>query len=197
MAYFGAIGYILEESGGPQILTDTGVLAPGSLNGFISGKHFNRYKRLHTILAAAFRVLSFRSFLKQSGSNPVQVSQPLDELKNEPSQDLLQKLETSHECITLMEQWAIHRRNQAGQTRSDRSILDGVHRFSGALLFSRACRTNDLELYIHCLGRMCSIFFATSRPNYSRWMVRYHLNLLNIDTTHPGIRETWKMEAFQ
>ena len=104
MAYFGAIGYILEESGGPQILTDTGVLAPGSLNGFISGKHFNRYKRLHTILAAAFRVLSFRSFLKQSGSNPVQVSQPLDELKNEPSQDLLQKLETSHECITLMEQ---------------------------------------------------------------------------------------------
>jgi len=58
------------------------------------------------------------------------------------------------------------------------------------LLFSRACRTNDLELYIHCLGRMCSIVFATSRPNYSRWMVRYHLNLLNIDTTHPGIRET-------
>jgi len=60
------------------------------------------------------------------------------------------------------------------------------------LLFSRACRTNDLELYIYCLGRMCSIFSATSRPNYSRWMVRYHLNLLNIDTTHPGIRETLK-----
>jgi len=56
MAYFGAIGYILEESGGPQILIDTGVLAPGSLNGFISGKHFNRCKRLRTILAAAFRV---------------------------------------------------------------------------------------------------------------------------------------------
>ncbi len=42
MAYFGALGHILSCSGGPQILTDTEVLAPGSLNAFISGKHYNR-----------------------------------------------------------------------------------------------------------------------------------------------------------
>jgi len=87
--------------------------------------------------------------------------------------------------------WAIHRRNQRlgkhGATAQYWMVyIDLVQLY---LLFSR---TNDLELYIHCLGRMCSIFFATSRPNYSRWMVRYHLNLLNIDITHPGIRETLK-----
>ena len=42
MAYFSAIVYTLEEPGGPQILTGTEVLAPGSLNGFLSGKHYNR-----------------------------------------------------------------------------------------------------------------------------------------------------------
>ncbi len=32
------------------------------------------------------------------------------------------------------------------------------------------------------------MFFAGNRPNYARWMVKYHLNLLNIDKTHPGLR---------
>ena len=31
MAYFGSLGYILESSGGPQILCDSGILAPGSM----------------------------------------------------------------------------------------------------------------------------------------------------------------------
>ena len=62
-----------------------------------------------------------------------------------------------------------------------------VHTF---LQFSRACRMNDLELFIYVLGEMCPIFFAAHRPNYSRWMVRYHLNLMNIDQTHPGLKDT-------
>lgn len=55
-------------------------------------------------------------------------------------------------------------------------------------LFSRATRTNDLDLFIYCFGDMCSIFFVTNHPNYARYVMRYHLNLLNIDSTHPGIR---------
>ena len=57
------------------------------------------------------------------------------------------------------------------------------------LLFNRACHTNDLELFTFCLGKMCAIFFATSLPNYARWMTRYHLDLLNIDETHPTARK--------
>ena len=62
------------------------------------------------------------------------------------------------------------------------------------LLFSRACHTNDLELFIFCLGKMCAVFFAANRNNYARWMVRYHLNLLNVDTTHPGVSRMLKAQ---
>ena len=48
---------------------------------------------------------------------------------------------------------------------------------------------NDLEPFIYALAEMCPLFFATSRPSYSRWMVQYVLNLLNVDTTHPGMKE--------
>ena len=42
LAYFGALGYFLDGSGGAQLLTKTDILAPGSLNTFLMGKHYNR-----------------------------------------------------------------------------------------------------------------------------------------------------------
>jgi hypothetical protein len=47
LAYFGALGHILDGSGGPHILMDVEVLGSGSLNGFLLGKHYNRYCLLH------------------------------------------------------------------------------------------------------------------------------------------------------
>ena len=41
-AYFGVLGHFLADSGGPYALTESGVLASGSLNGFLLGKHYNR-----------------------------------------------------------------------------------------------------------------------------------------------------------
>lgn len=42
MAYFWGVGHIIDGSGGPKILTETEVLATGSINGFLKGKHYNR-----------------------------------------------------------------------------------------------------------------------------------------------------------
>ena len=41
LAYFGGIGHFIENSARPEILTESDVLCPGSLNGFISGRHYN------------------------------------------------------------------------------------------------------------------------------------------------------------
>ena len=41
LAFFGAIGDFIESSGGPEILTESEVLAVGSLNGFLSDKHYS------------------------------------------------------------------------------------------------------------------------------------------------------------
>jgi len=63
MCLFRAIGRFLAESGGPVMLTDSGVLAPGSLRGFIECYNYNRCKRLHQMLALAFEILLFRQFM--------------------------------------------------------------------------------------------------------------------------------------
>ena len=42
LAYFGTIGHFLNGSGGSQLLMEADVLASGSVNGFLNGKHYNR-----------------------------------------------------------------------------------------------------------------------------------------------------------
>ncbi|KAK2165174.1 hypothetical protein LSH36_54g10027 [Paralvinella palmiformis] len=59
----------------------------------------------------------------------------------------------------------------------------------------RAYTTNDFDLFIYVLGEMCPIFFAGYRPNYARWVVRYYLNLVNMENSHPGIRHILQNDA--
>jgi len=42
LAYFACLGHYVDGSGGAEILTETDVLAGGSVNGFLNGKHYNR-----------------------------------------------------------------------------------------------------------------------------------------------------------
>lgn len=46
LSFFKALGKFIAESGAPYILTETGIIAQGSLLGFLSGKHYNRYFQL-------------------------------------------------------------------------------------------------------------------------------------------------------
>ena len=43
---------------------------------------------------------------------------------------------------------------------------------------------------------MIPVFFATNYHNYGRWMTFYVLELLNIDTSHPGLRPTLENGSF-
>ena len=83
------------------MLTDFGVLAPGSLNGFLSGKHFNRCKCLHPTFALAFEILHFRSFLATIQQNSeLDINEHVLVLQNIPSKTengTLEKVNTN--CV--------------------------------------------------------------------------------------------------
>ena len=59
----------------------------------------------------------------------------------------------------------------------------------------RAIRTNDIDLFVHALTPI-NLFFATNHINYSRWLSKFQLDLLNIDNTHPGLRGILEGGAF-
>ena len=46
------------------------------------------------------------------------------------------------------------------------------------------------------LGEMIGVFFAAGRHNCARYMCLYYLRLLNMDITHPGIKQQLEKEGF-
>lgn len=63
-------------------------------------------------------------------------------------------------------------------------------------LFSRSIRTNDIPLFVYCLPDIATLFFTFNHPNYARWILRYHSNLTNMETTHPGLRDYFDKGVF-
>ena len=59
---FSAIGKLIERSGGPYLLIESGVIAPGSMNRFLKGKMYNHCRRGHKILSTALHGLHFQFF---------------------------------------------------------------------------------------------------------------------------------------
>ena len=62
MAYFGALGTYIHESGAEFIFTESGILAVGSLIGFIKGKFYNRCIRIHPTSPVQWKDVCNRNF---------------------------------------------------------------------------------------------------------------------------------------
>ena len=53
--------------------------------------------------------------------------------------------------------------------------------------FSRSVHTGDFNTYVSSIPKITNYFFAVNQPNYARWLVKYHNNLLVAPDTHPEV----------
>ena len=63
LAFYGVIGTFINESGVEHLLTESGILAEGSLMSFIRGKYYNRCVRIHDILALVMERKMYDTFM--------------------------------------------------------------------------------------------------------------------------------------
>ena len=182
-AYFHALGTFLAESGGHSILIACDLLASGSLKGFIIGEHDNRCKRIHPLLAAAMELLHFNSFLSSSGC----------EIEDVVKVELSQILKNNS---------SIHRTDfdEFLMSKEVRELLDSYEKFKGqtrrglhGLTAQYWLAYIDLVCIYHNFSRSTRTF---NQPNYSRWSVRRHDNLLRINETHPCLSAEFRNGRF-
>lgn len=57
LSYFKAIGKVIDDCWLSTIMVESGLLASGSVSSFIDGKHFNRCKRLHPLIAVGLQIV--------------------------------------------------------------------------------------------------------------------------------------------
>ena len=72
LAFYGAIGTFINESGIEYILHEAGILAEGSVVGFLKGKFYNRCTRIHGLLANVLERKLYNLFLSQISSDELE-----------------------------------------------------------------------------------------------------------------------------
>ena len=102
LAYLGCLGSFKDGSCGPNIVTDSGILASGSLRGFLQGKHYNRCKRIHPLFAPAMTKLHFKAFLDTRGPLSEAEQKVIEGVSTGFSKEALEDLENSEEHYDLM-----------------------------------------------------------------------------------------------
>ena len=94
MAFFKAIGKLIAEPGGPSMLMETSAPTAESMNGLLEGKNFNRCKQIHPLLALAFEVLHFTTFIETFGHKD-EITDILSRLHEESGEEYWETIETT------------------------------------------------------------------------------------------------------
>ena len=198
LAFFNAIGKYVEESGVSYILTEKEVLAGGSTNAFLKGKNYNRCKRLHGLFSVVMEMLHFESFLDQQDNKNEIVQILKAEFKNLKKWKEDGTITLALEVEETMVQYSNFTKDtEAGAHGKTAQFWMGyVKLIKLNRLFSRSIREGDLKLYINSIKDMTNLFFTFNHPNFTRWLVRYHDNLLKLEESQSNVYVEFKKGLF-
>ena len=62
--------------------------------------------------------------------------------------------------------------------------------------FTKSIRSGDLEMFVAILPAINNYYFSLNHPNYARWLVKYHENLLPLLETHLDVYKDFKRSYF-
>ena len=179
MAFFSVIGKYISESGGPHLLTESGIIENGSLTSFLLGKSYKRSEGTNQLLALAMEIQHFNSFKLFLQEDDLERFISLeDDLPNVIDSDKKKFMaEHTNELIKKCEEFAQEtRKGNHGKTAQYwMGYVDMLHLYHK---FLRRIRTGDLDLHMHCLQQMTALFLTFNHQNYSRWLTLYHDKLL-------------------
>lgn len=196
MAYFKAVGKVISDCGLTNVMVESGLLANGSVNGFLDGKHFNRCKRLHPLVALGLEILHFKSFLEMSNTS---VTDDMIEELHRLQNCKISSFNIEHEELNeLINNYRIYKQRslngEYGKTQQFYVIY--INLINHYLQLSRSIRVGDFELFKLVLPKMTNLFFICNQQNYARWTVKYTDNLMKVAETHPDLFEGFQRGYF-
>ena len=189
MSFLGCIGKRFRDAGLQDILIESEVVAIGSINGVISGKHYNRAVRAHKLMAEALHHMRLETYLQSVSDDDAQQTRqlvtdmqkafPQPEYHNMVSSERFQQFQASYDSFLEANS---HKHTFAFWS----SYCDMVEIL---LLFLRGTREGNWELHLASVRSMLPWIFAYDHINYSRYLPAYWLEMVDLVNTHPLIHQ--------
>ena len=177
MSFFGSLGRIIEGSGGPYVMSEVNVVAPGSLNKFLKGKMYNRCRRVHILFSTALHSLHFQRFMADEEFT----DETKAVLKQWVSSEDIDQVHPLLETLALKYSMYCDDTMSGARGKTAQFWMSYCHLMDLYLLFHGAMKCCDVDLYTYILHNISAIFFSTNHQNYAKWMTRYSLELLNLN----------------
>lgn len=150
-------------------MVQSNLLASGSVDGFLEGKHFNRSKRLHPLISLGLEILHFRLFFDM---NNIQVTDTvIEEMTRLQNTSLSSFTVEREELQELLNDYNINKQQTFNEKRGKTAqfyliYINLVHYY---LTLSRSIRIGDFDLFKFVLPKITNLFFIFHQPNYVRW----------------------------
>lgn len=189
MALFKLTGTFIKGCGLTTVMVEAQLIGSGSIKNFLSGKIFNRCKRLHILLSLCFQIEEFKMFLETKNVSMTEnVALFLTEYQKNPNSTVLTDNEEICSLITQFQKF--HEEVLEGlHGKTQQFYATYIQFINYYFIFERSIRTNNFDLYRYILTKINNLFFVFNHHNYCRWMAFYHDHLLKIDETHPGLKD--------
>lgn len=202
ISYLGALGKRLRGNGFGEVVNEFGVCASGSKEHVLTGNHYNRAMRVHKLTLEALRRLLFTEFesLVLGGDRQVyeRALRDIERLLENTDHDNLMKIVEDGDFVQLYQKYLEFKEDvrQGHRSKTAQIWIDYTDNVWLILSFLLATKENDLDHYILCIQKMCPLFFAYNHQNYAMYLSVYHLTLVNIESTHPGVQDLLQQNGF-
>ncbi|XP_046569800.1 uncharacterized protein LOC124278096 [Haliotis rubra] len=187
MAFLGAIGKRFGDAGLRDIAIESNLVAEGSINGVISGHHYNRSLRCHKILSEAMHRLRIQEYLDHlSPERNQEVITVIHSIHDSFPTTFMSCLETDS-VIRFLEDYDRYVKIKCGCNDMYAFWTSYLEMVELLLLFLSGTREGNWELHLSTIRDMILWFMAYGRINYSRYLPIYYLEMRDLPSTHPFI----------
>ena len=192
--------YLFRDAGLKDICIEAGIVAEGSINGVLDGKHYNRAVRVHRCIYEALLRLAWEAVMLRVNDNIQdmnvviktfldQVNRITDDLNQQRFSDLLQRPLLA-ELTPLWKHFLEHLRHNSGELAAFwMAYIDMVEDILIGIL--RASCEGNWNLHLHAVRNMIQWCFAYDKLNYARYMSPHYDQMTNLPEKNPRVYEAF------
>lgn len=189
MSFLACLGKRFRDAGLQDILIESEIVATGSVNGVLTGKHYNRAVRSHKLMSDALQRMRLETYLHSLAEDDAnKVEQLIKELQEAFPFPAYYDIINSERFIEF--ELSFHKFLETNRNKPTfqfwNSYLDMVENL---LLFLRATREGNWDLHLASVRRMLPWLFAYDHINYSRYLSVYWLEMRELRNTHPSVHQ--------
>ncbi len=167
-------------------MIESEIVAPGSVKGVLSGKHYNRCIRAHKLIYEAMERLRLQAFEKSLTTTEKTLLESIHHLlQDESATEEFLNISTSNNVTEVKMLYDIFVKKRSEENPLFSFWSKYIEMVQLLLLYIRATRTTDWYLHLSSLKSMIPWFFATDRVNYSRYASCYWVEMMCLERTNP------------